>query len=384
VPGKYEVWRRVRVFAPRLILLGAVIVALVGGTTAFIASDKALTVTVDGVPRHIHTFATTVAGVLDEEGIEVGLRDVVAPGLEAKVTEGTRIAVRFGRVISVNLDGSHREVWTTALSVQEALDQLGIRDRDAFVSVSRSQPIGRDGLAFDVRMPRQVTLSVEGHKRKIETTAVTAADAIRQAGLPLGKRDLVLPGRSSYPDEGDRIRLFRITGKAVTRTESIEAPTTVVYDDTMTEGERTVVKRGKDGSRRVIYEFAWLDGKWAKKRTLVVLAVKKPVDRVVRIGTKAVEPAPAPAPSPSDPGGSGSGLNWAALAECESGGNPQAVSSNGQYFGLYQFSLSTWASVGGSGNPIDASASEQTQRAQILYSRAGDSPWPVCGSRLYS
>ena len=369
-----------RVFAPRLILLGAVIVALVGGTTAFIASDKALTVTVDGVPRHIHTFATTVAGVLDEEGIEVGQRDIVAPGMDTKVTDGSRIAVRFGRMVSVNLDGKHREVWTTALSVQEALDQLGIRNRDAFVSVSRSQPIGRAGLAFDIRMPRHVLLSVEGHQRKIETTAATVADAIRGAGVSLGDRDFVLPGLDSYPGAGDHIRVFRITGKAVTRTESVAAPTKVVYDDTMTEGERSTVKRGKDGSRRVVYEFAWLDGKWAIKRTLVVLAMKKPVDRVVRVGTKA---APAPEPSPA-PGGSGSGLNWAALAECESGGNPRAVSPNGSYFGLYQFSLGTWASVGGSGNPIDASSSEQTQRAQILYSRAGDSPWPVCGSRLYT
>lgn len=382
MPGSYEVWRRVRVFAPRLILLGAVIVALVGGTTAFITSDKALTVTVDGVPRHIHTFATTVAGVLDEEGIEVGQRDIVAPGMDTKVTDGTRIAVRFGRMVSVNLDGKHREVWTTALTVQQALDQLGIRDRDAFVSVSRSQPIGRAGLAFDVRMPRQVLLSVEGHKRKIETTAETVADAIRGAGVPLRDRDFVLPGLDAYPDEGDQIRVFRVTGKAVTRTESVAAPTKVVYDDTMTEGERSVVKRGKDGSRRVVYEFAWLDGKWAIKRTLVVLAMKKPVDRVVRVGTKA-EPPP-PAPSLSVPSGSGSGLNWAALAQCESGGNPRAVSPNGLYFGLYQFSLSTWASVGGSGNPIDASSSEQTQRAQILYDRAGDSPWPVCGSRLYT
>ncbi|MGH8834684.1 MAG: ubiquitin-like domain-containing protein [Actinomycetes bacterium] len=358
------------------------IVALVGGTTAFITSDKALTVTVDGVPRHIHTFATTVAGVLDEEGIEVGQRDIVAPGMDTKVTDGTRIAVRFGRMVSVNLDGKHREVWTTALTVQQALDQLGIRDRDAFVSVSRSQPIGRAGLAFDVRMPRQVLLSVEGHKRKIETTAETVADAIRGAGVPLRDRDFVLPGLDAYPDEGDHIRVFRVTGKAVTRTESVAAPTKVVYDDTMTEGERSVVKRGKDGSRRVVYEFAWLDGKWAIKRTLVVLAMKKPVDRVVRVGTKA-EPPP-PAPSPSVPSGSGSGLNWAALAQCESGGNPRAVSPNGLYFGLYQFSLSTWASVGGSGNPIDASSSEQTQRAQILYDRAGDSPWPVCGSRLYT
>jgi len=357
-----------------------VIVALVGGTTAFIASDKALTVTVDGVPRHIHTFATTVAGVLDEEGLEVGLRDVVAPGLDTKVTDGTRIAVRYGRMVSVNLDGKHREVWTTALSVQEALDQLGIRDRDAFVSVSRSQPIGRNGLAFDVRMPRHVLLNVEGHKRKIETTAATVADAITEAGIPLGKRDFVLPGRKAYPDEGDHIRVFRITGKAMTRTESIDAPTKVVYDDSMTEGERAVVKRGKDGSRRVVYEFAWRDGKWKIKRILVVLAMKKPADRVVRVGTK----APTPPPSSPAPSGSGSGLNWAALAQCESGGNPRAVSSNGQYFGLYQFSLSTWASVGGSGNPIDASSSEQTQRAQILYDRAGDSPWPVCGSRLYT
>jgi resuscitation-promoting factor RpfB len=371
----------VRVLTPRLFLLGAVIVALVGGTTAFIASDKALTVTVDGVPKQVHTFATTVAGVLDEEGIEVGQRDIVAPGLDTRVTDGTRIAVRFGRMVSVNLDGKHREVWTTALSVQEALDQLGIRDRDAFVSVSRSQPIGRAGLAFEVRMPRHVLLSVEGHKRKIETTAATVAEAIRGAGVPLRDRDFVLPGLKSYPDEGDHIRVFRITGKAVTRTESVAAPTKVVYDDTMTEGDRSLVKRGKDGSRRVVYEFAWLDGKWTIKRTLVVLAMKKPVDRVVRVGTKA---EPAPAPSSPPPSESGGGLNWAALAQCESGGNPRAVSSNGQYFGLYQFSLSTWASVGGSGNPIDASSSEQTQRAQILYSRAGDSPWPVCGSRLYT
>ena len=76
------------------------------------------------------------------------------------------------------------------------------------------------------------------------------------------------------------------------------------------------------------------------------------------------------------------GNNWGALAKCESGGNPNVVSSNGLYHGLYQFDAQTWQSVGGSGVASQASASEQTQRAKILYSQRGSQPWPVCGRNL--
>ena len=60
------------------------------------------------------------------------------------------------------------------------------------------------------------------------------------------------------------------------------------------------------------------------------------------------------------------------------------MSSNGLYHGLYQFSTSTWQSVGGSGVASQASAGEQTSRAQALYSRSGVGQWPHCGPRLYS
>lgn len=68
-----------------------------------------------------------------------------------------------------------------------------------------------------------------------------------------------------------------------------------------------------------------------------------------------------------------------AIAQCESGGNPAAVSSNGAYRGLFQFDRGTWASVGGSGDPAAAPAEEQYRRAALLYARSGASPWPVCG-----
>lgn len=78
----------------------------------------------------------------------------------------------------------------------------------------------------------------------------------------------------------------------------------------------------------------------------------------------------------------GTALRWDRLAKCESGGNPRAVSPTGKYRGLYQFSMTTWRSVGGTGDPIDASAAEQTYRAQILYRRSGRGQWPVCGKLL--
>jgi hypothetical protein len=69
----------------------------------------------------------------------------------------------------------------------------------------------------------------------------------------------------------------------------------------------------------------------------------------------------------------------AAIATCESGGNPAAIGGGGAYRGLFQFDMGTWASVGGSGDPAAASVAEQVKRAEILYARSGSSPWPVCG-----
>ena len=67
-----------------------------------------------------------------------------------------------------------------------------------------------------------------------------------------------------------------------------------------------------------------------------------------------------------------------AIAACESGGNPSTNTGNG-FYGKYQFTMSTWQSVGGTGSPAAASEAEQDRRAAMLYSRTGGSSWPVCG-----
>ena len=73
---------------------------------------------------------------------------------------------------------------------------------------------------------------------------------------------------------------------------------------------------------------------------------------------------------------------WAALAECESNGNPRAVGGGGRYFGAFQFSLATWHSLGFAGSPLDAGYALQRLAAQRLQARSGWDQWPRCSRHL--
>jgi peptidoglycan hydrolase-like protein with peptidoglycan-binding domain len=67
------------------------------------------------------------------------------------------------------------------------------------------------------------------------------------------------------------------------------------------------------------------------------------------------------------------------IAQCESGGNPAAISADGRYRGKYQFSRATWRAMGGTGDPAKAPEAVQDRMAAALLAQAGTSPWPVCG-----
>lgn len=59
---------------------------------------------------------------------------------------------------------------------------------------------------------------------------------------------------------------------------------------------------------------------------------------------------------------------------CESSGHAATNTGNG-YYGLWQFDLPTWQSVGGTGLPSEASVEEQVRRARLLFESRGWSPW---------
>jgi len=168
-----------------IVVVAALLLGLVGGAVAYTRADKTVALSVDGEVRSVRGFARTVGEVLAAQDVRVGAHDTVAPAPETAVVDGMHIAVRYGRPLSLTVDGEDRKVWVTATDVAEALDQAGVATRGAFLSVSRSTPLGRAGLHLVLRTPHDVTVVADGRGRHLSSTAASVRGLLRDAHVAL-------------------------------------------------------------------------------------------------------------------------------------------------------------------------------------------------------
>jgi len=355
-------------------LFALVLLGLVGGSAAFFLAQKTVTVTVDGQSREVSTYAATAGEVLADEGLRPASHDVVLPGPDSTVGDGDTIVLNRARPLTLTVDGVRKEVYTTALSVDGALDELGYRTDDLVLSASRSERLPLDGMDLSIATPKNVTLVADGQQRVVTTTAATAADLLAEQGIALSPTDRTSLFAAQPLLDAMVLRVTRVQVTDVTEVQSVDYQTVETPDPEAFEGDRTVTQEGVEGQRTVTWRVTVTDGVETGRDQLDTVVTTPAVDEQVTVGTKE-KPVSAAVVSAD-------GLNWAALAKCESGGRPNAVSASGTYRGMYQFSRATWAGVGGAGDPAAASVEEQTMRAQMLYARSGAGQWG-CGSHLF-
>ncbi len=362
-----------------MIVAGSVFLLLVGVSgTAYAQAHKTVTLDVDGSVTTVTTFAGSVDGVLHDRHIGLTSRDTVAPSTGSALSDGAVIVVRHAHQVQVSTDGVVSTVWTTALTAEEALQTFASRGSDIRLVASRSSA-GREPLSLALKVAGQATVQVDGASHVVAGGSRTIAAILADLGISLGDLDQVAVTHDATG--AVTVTVSRIAVADVSRVEAIAFATVTTQDATRYTGQKVVRTAGVDGARTIVERVTTTDGVETSREPLSATITAAPVDQVVAVGTK---PRPAAAPAPVAVGGSASSLNWAALAMCESGGNPTIVSRNGLYYGLYQFSVGTWQAVGGSGLPSQASAAEQTSRAQMLYARSGAGQWPVCGAKLSS
>jgi uncharacterized protein YabE (DUF348 family) len=368
----------------RLGLFALVLFGLVAGSVAWMSMDKSVQLRVDGEARSIKTYASTVGGVLDDQKITVGAHDTLAPGREAKVSDGSEIVLRRGRLVTLTVDGKARQVWTTATTVQEALEQVGYRQNGMFVSANRSTRLPLDGYQLTLRMPKTITIVADGKKHTITTTVPTVGEAMDAAGVTVDGDDRVSQLSGATLRAGMTITVTRVLTKSSTTQAVVEYKTVEKTDPKAAAGSRTVKTKGVNGLQEVTRVQTYVNGKLTSSKIAKVTVLKKPVDEQVVVGP---EPPAEEAPPPSQPAEcadfpTSGGLNWCGLAKCESGLNPSAYNPAGPYYGLYQFDQQTWTANGGAGSPSGKSIAEQTAVAYTLYQARGAAPWPVCGRNL--
>lgn len=372
-------------------IVGTTAVALaLGGVGVAIATDahKTVSLDVDGKVVDVDTWAGSVGNLLDELGIETGTRDVVAPAASASLADGGTVVVRYGREVTVSDGEGAESVWTTALDASEVLDTLEQREADIHLVASRSSARAEIG----VRLPldEAVQVLVEGEVLPVAAGVSSVDAALAAAGVELGELDEVLvadrAADGSTLAEGETgvltVVVRRVEVSEKSSTKKIAHETETIKDSDRYTDQATIVRTaGKDGVRTTVHRVRTVDGDVVEREKISEKVTTKPVTEVKVVGTKK-RPVTRTPSSSGDQGKAPSGTVWERLAQCESGGRPNAVSASGRYHGLYQFSVSTWRSVGGKGLPSQASAAEQTKRAKILQARSGWGQWPHCSAKL--
>ena len=362
----------------RTVAVAAAALTLTAGGVGVAYANKSVTLSVDGTSSSASVMGTTVADLLDKQGIALGAHDVVVPSPETSLSDGDLVAVRYGRKFTLNVDGKITEYWTTATSVDAALQEIGVRTDGAVLSASRSQALGREGLSMTVVHPKAITITADKKSRKVSSTAVDVAAVLKEAGITVGALDRVSPAPTTAVTDGMKVVVKRVVEKSVTTSVSIAYPTTKQKDATLYVGQSRTITKGVAGSKKVVEKQVLVDGKIESRTILSTTVVSQPKGAVVAVGTKSY-----PAATTSAGNTSGGGLNtanaamWDRIARCESGGNWHINTGNGYYGGL-QFLTSTWLSNGGGSFAPRADLASREQQITIanrLYARGGLSAW---------
>lgn len=358
-----------------LATLVAVIAVAVGGSTlGYAALSKSVTLSLDGQAETVTALGDTVGDVLASEGIELSDKDLVAPALDESIDDGSRISVQFGRPLELSVDGEERTYWVNSTDVASALGEIGRGFSTADLSTSRDATISRSGMRLEVTTPK--TIKVKVGKQELKQTklkALTVGDVFEELDVKVSQHDVVRPSLDTEIADGDKIVLtdIRVVTKRV-KNEPVDYTVVEREDDSMFEGEDETVRAGRDGVRDVTYKMTVRNGKVIATKVVTVDVERKPVDAIVKVGTKETVTSNY----------ASGGTVWDALAQCESGGNWAINTGNGYYGGL-QFNLGTWQAYGGTGLPSQASRETQIAIATKLRDASGGyGAWPGCSAAL--
>ena len=210
---------------------------------------KTVTLFVDGSPMTVSTMKSRVIDVVRDNGFAVGDHDDLYPAANQPVHQSDTIVLRRGRPLQVSVDGQQsRQVWTTALTVDDALNQLSMSDA-APAAASRASRLPLAGMALPVVSAKNVHINVGGVASDRRLAALNVGLLLAAADAPLEQDDKVVPPASTPVTEGMQIAVTRIRTQKVTARMPLPPSTHRIQDPAMNMSRHVI--EGLSGHRMI-------------------------------------------------------------------------------------------------------------------------------------
>lgn len=363
---------RTIIFGVAMAALAVVAVGMVIGVIpppkdALADSSRIVSLYADGSKKVITTQSTTVKEAVVAADVHLHEGDLVEPNLDTTMPAGFfNVNIYRARPVVV-VDGSKQLLVQTALQSPKLIaESAGVKtypeDRFSIKTIVDPTSVGTVGQKVTIDRATPVIIEADGKKTVVRTQQQTVGELLSERDVALGPQDTVDTPRDTKIVPNLVIKVSRVKVVLAREEAKIERQVETVKDPELEAGTTRVREEGRDGKKVSMFRVSYNDGVESGRQLLSQQVTEQPVTKVIVVGA-----------NQSDA--------WYKLRMCESGNN-YSNKRNPLYRGAYQFAYSTWAAMGGSGDPADASPAEQDMRAKKLLDRSGAGQWPVCGRYL--
>lgn len=338
-----------------LLLLNIFAVAGKNSAKATGQGNKILTVFESGQKTSFKTNAKTVREALKAQKINFSKEDSVEPGLDEELT-GAEYSINIYRAKPVVIeDGELKtKILTAAQTPRQIAEKAGLNvhneDKLAF---EESGNILEDGSINTLKITRAKEISVDlfGKTESFRTQAKTVEDFLKEKKIVLGKDDSISIDLKTQIVNGLNFRIWRNGKQTLTVEEPTDFQTETIQDANKDSGYKEIKEAGEKGTKSVTYEVEMQNGKEISRKKINETEIKAAKKQVVIVGTKTSLPAGSHTDWMSAAGISASDYGYVDyIITKESTWRPTA--RNGQYYGLYQTSISNLNRHGCSGSTL--------------------------------
>ena len=285
--------------AKRFVAFAMMIIVFLSSVVTAVATTIAATIVDGGKSYTVQVFSADTENILEQAHVTLDSDDLVARNDD----HGIVITIRRGFRVAVSADGKSTGVPVhTGDTVQYALDQakvsLGTND-------VVSEPLGKavsDGMKIAVTRRYKVNIVFDGGKLSPLVPEGTVAQALKSAGVKLGKEDLVTPSADTKVKDGLTIAVKRVTYRETKAAEEIPFTTVVKESTSVSQGASRIAQAGRNGLREVVYREKLIDGVVYERDTVSSGITKQPVAQIKLVAPKTVLAAAKPKKAASSGG----------------------------------------------------------------------------------
>ncbi|MDQ0300946.1 uncharacterized protein YabE (DUF348 family) [Salibacterium salarium] len=262
----------------------------------------------------VATHAKTVDELLKEQNFNVAEEDELSSSLQEPIVGNMKLEWNKAKQITVSEDGEEQDIWTTAATVEEVMDNQDIKvSNHDYINKELDESI-EEGMHVTYESAFPVTVKDEDGAEEVMTTSASVYDLLEDADRELDGNDRVEPGKEKMITDETEIQIIRVEEVTDVVEEEVDYATVTRRDDSLAQGAEEVVEDGEKGKVEKKYNVVLENGEEVSRELIDETEVKESRDQVVAVGPSEQTATVSRGESPGAAGSNGRTISMHATA----------------------------------------------------------------------